>query len=75
MPEGHEAEAQEEAEGAPKVGHQGVQAVDSCLSRHLFTELSKMWINMCVKKVPLSGQLSLSDSLIQLFLLNCDEEE
>ena len=75
MPEGHEAEAQEEAEGAPEVGHQGVQAVDSCLSRHLFTELSKMWIDMCVKKVPLSGHLSLSDSLIQLFLLNCDEEE
>ena len=42
MPEGHEAEAQEEAEGAPEVGHQGVQAVDSCLSRHLFTELSNV---------------------------------
>ena len=42
MPESHEAEAKEEAEGAAKVGHQGVQAVDSCLSRHLFIELSNV---------------------------------
>ena len=50
MPQSHEAEAQEEAEGAPEVGHQGVQAVDSCLSRHLLTELSNVsWIMyMCV---------------------------
>ena len=36
MPQCHEAEAKEEAEGASKICHQGVQAVDSCLFGHLF---------------------------------------
>ena len=44
IPGCHEAEAKDEAEGASKVSHQGVQAVGRqlSLSCHLFPELSNV---------------------------------
>ena len=51
MPESHEAEAKEEAEGASEVCHQGVQAVDSCLFSHLFRIVKYHKCNRC----PLRG--------------------